>query len=188
MLLLCIQTLEAQHLTYAVMLRDEKVGELYVNRTVSKKFTDYKLESLIHVDKLINMEVEYKLTARFEDGLLFKSSTWQRSNQKVNINTITTRYGNSYLVEMLNKRNQNIKENIDFNLCTLYFHEPVGKTRIWSDSYGAFIRVRPAGTHRYEVLLPDGKRNFYTYHYGICSTVETEQLFSKIIFRLIPSK
>ena len=187
-LLFCFQSLTAQHLTYAVMLRDEKVGELYVHRTVTKKNAEFKIESFIHVDKLINMEVEYKLVAKFEDGILLRSSTWQRSNQKVNINTTTTRSGNVYHVESLNRSAETVKETIDFNLCTLYYQEPVGRTKIWSDSYGAFIQIKPAGNHRYEIILPDGKKNFYTYHYGICSMVETEQLFSKIVFRLIPSK
>ena len=169
------------------MLRDEKVGELYVRKNIQKGIVEYRLESLISVDKIINMQVEYKLHARFVDGFLSRSSTWQKSNQKVNINTITQKNGDHYVIEKINKKDI-VRESIDFNLCTLYFQEPAGRKKIWSDSYGEFVRIRPAGQHRYELLLPDGKKNYYTYHYGICSMVETEQLFSKINFRLIPNK
>src|SRR4051812_39377104 len=100
--LFSVSALQAQHLTYAVILKNEKVGELYVQRSIAKKTIDFKLESHITVNKIITMEVDYKLTARFEDGLLVKSITWQRTNQKVNINTITTRIKDSYLIESLN--------------------------------------------------------------------------------------
>jgi hypothetical protein len=66
----------------------------------------------------------------------------------------------------------------------LYYHEPIGKKLIWSDSFGKFLPIRLSGNHRYELILPDGKKNFYTYNYGICSMVETEQFFTKLIFRL----
>lgn len=170
-----------------VLLRDEKVGLLDVRRNIQKSSTEYKLESLIEVDKIINMRVEYRLTAKFTDGALVHSNTWQRSNQKININTTTQKQGDHYLVEKLNKTST-VTEPIDYNLCTLYFQEPVGRKKLWSDSYGQFVKIRPAGIHRYELLLPDGKKNYYTYNYGICTSVETEQLFSKINFRLIPNQ
>jgi len=169
------------------MLRNEKIGELYVRQILQKGTTDYKLESLIIVDKIINMKVDYKLNAHFEEGKLIRSSTWQKSNHRVNINTSTTLIGDHYLVESPNKKTK-VHEEIDFNLCMLYFHEPNGRKRIWSDSYGEFIKIRSVGPHRYELLLPDGKKNYYTYNYGICSLVETEQLFTKINFLLIPNK
>lgn len=186
-LLISVSLLQAQNLTYAVLLRDEQVGTLHVKRTITKDQTDYKLESTIKVEKIINMLVEYQMNATFVHGILKKSITLQKSNGKVNTYTRTTHAGSYYQVELLNGKRKE-KEQIDFNLCTLYFQEPAGKKRIWSDSYGTFIRVRPVGPHRYELLLPDGKKNYYTYHFGICSMVETEQMFSKITFRLIPAK
>jgi hypothetical protein len=176
-----------QNLTYAVFLRDEKVGELLVKRNINKDFTDFKVDSRIEVYKIINMLINYHMSARFEDGIMLRSSVQQQYNQRVNINTSTTRTGNQYFVESISSKKV-LNDIIDYNLCMIYFHEPIGKTKIWSDSYGEFVHIRNMAPHRFELILPDGKRSFYTYNYGICTLVETEQLFSKIIFKLIPSK
>lgn len=179
--------LHSQNLKYAILLKDEQIGLLYVTRTIQKDRSEYHLHSTIKVEKIISMVIEYEMTATFVDGILQKSFISQQSNGRFNTRTQTTKTATGYLVEMLTG-NKKVKEPIDFNLCTLYFQEPMGRKRIWSDSYGTFIKVRPLVEHQYELLLPDGKKNIYSYNYGICSKVETEQLFSKIYFRLLPSK
>ena len=80
-----------------------------------------------------------------------------------------------------------MKRLIDYDLVCLYFREPVNITKVYSDTHGTFLNLRNIGPHKYELILPDGKKNIYTYQFGICTEVQVTQFFSKVYFKLVRS-
>ena len=174
-----------QTLTYTILFGTEVIGNMTVKKfQQSAVRTEYLVESHIKIDKIVSMEIDYRINAVFENGKLVHSTVLQSSNNKIHTNTKTEWDGNYYRVIGLDGKRTLRERLIDYNLTTLYYFEPVGKKIIWSDSFGKFLSIKLCGNHRYELILPDGKKNFYTYNYGICSSVESEQFFSKLTFRL----
>lgn len=173
-----------QVLKYIVELKSEPVGELTVKRTQKGTKTEFVINSQIRVQKIINMNIDYSLTSLFENGKLIRSAAKQIQNGKIQTNSRTEWDGYVYRVNTLNSRRTLKDKLIDYNLSSLYYTEPAGKTKIWSDTYGEYLNIRHTGNHRYELTLPDGNKSYYTYNYGICSFVETEQWMTKISFRL----
>lgn len=165
-------------------MKDEKIGTMTVQKVTQKDHISYTIESTITVNKIISMLVEYKSTAEFHRGKLIKSANKQKINGKVQCDTKTTWDGNQYQVFALTGRTKLKERNIDYNVCMLYFDEPGKRKKIYSDSYGKWVTIKSNDNHQYELLLPDSKRSSYTFNYGICSRVETEQMFSKITFLL----
>ncbi len=179
-----VEIANAQQLQYAIQLKDETIGILSVKRFLRPARAEFLIESNIQVHKLIDMDITYRISTVFENGKLIHSTATQTANGRTNVNTTTKWDGRSYVVITQSSRTKLRETMIDFNLCSMYFSEPLNKKVIWSDSFGKWLPVKALGNHRYELSLPDGKKNFYQYSYGICSMVETEQLFSKVTFLL----
>ncbi|MBL7923937.1 MAG: hypothetical protein JNL88_07045 [Bacteroidia bacterium] len=178
-----LQLSEAQTLHYTVRLGDEVMGKMTAVRSVSGK-TLYSIESLINVQKMITVDLFYRIEAQFEKQILTRSSAIEKANGKEHTKSETRRILNGYNV-ITKKASKTIPhKGINYNLCTLYFHEPEGRTSVWSDTFGEMLGIKPAGEHKYELTLPNGKSSFYTYHKGICTLVESEMIFGKITFTL----
>jgi hypothetical protein len=174
---------KAQKLNYEVRMNDEAVGSMKAVREGSGKIR-YSIQSIISYKKLLKIDLDYSLEAFFEKQILKSSLAVQKTNGKEHTHSKTERIENGYRISTL-KGNRQVKHTgIDWNLCRLYFAEPAGISKVWSDTFCEMLDILPAGNHRYELRLPDGKSSFYTYHKGICILVETEQLFGKISFLL----
>lgn len=174
-----------QTLTYVILLSDDVIGNMTVKRfQQSSDRSEYLVESHINVQKIVAMDIDYRINSVFENGKLMHSTVVQTANNKIHTNTKTEWDGNFYRITSLEGKHAIRERLIEHNLTTLYYYEPVGMKVIWSDSFGKFLTIKLCGNHRYELILPDGKKNFYTYNYGICSSVESEQFFSKLTFRL----
>jgi hypothetical protein len=173
----------AQKLNYEVRMNNEAVGTMKAVREGSGKIK-YSIQSIISYKKLLKVDLDYSLEAFFEKQILKSSLAIQKTNGKEHTHSKTERIDNGYKISTLKGNRQLNHNGIDWNLCRLYFAEPAGVNKIWSDTFCELLDLVPAGHHRYELRLPDGKSSFYTYHKGICILVETEQFFGKISFLL----
>ena len=171
-------------LKYNIQLKDDVIGILNVKRMIQGNKTSYLLDSKIQIQKVMTFDITYNLVTNYENGKLISSTNRQTTNARMKTNSSTVWEGNKYLVTVGSDRKYIKEKMIDYSLALLYFNEPIGKTKVWSDSFGKFLRIKPDGVHRYELQLPDGKKNYYNYKFGICSMVETEQVFTKVTFLL----
>jgi len=171
-------------LKYNIQIKDDVIGVLNVKRMISGTKTSYLLDSKIQLQKVMTFDITYNLVTNYENGKLIQSTNRQTTNARINTNTTTKWDGNRYIVSVQSDRKVLKEKNIDFSLALLYFNEPVGKSKVWSDNFGKFLNIKLVSPHRYELLLPEGKKNYYNYNYGICSMVETEQVFTKVLFIL----
>lgn len=176
---------QSQTLHYSIVLKDGPIGTMTATRIIQKDHISYLIESHILIDKLIKVKIDYSINAEFHNGKLIKSSTIQEGNGRIQVNTSTKWTGNYYSVQTLTGSSKLKEKVIDYNLCSLYFSEPEGRKKIYSDSFGKFIPISMQKNNQYKLQLPEGKENIYDYNYGICSIVEMEQLFSKVRFVLV---
>ncbi|MBK7887052.1 MAG: hypothetical protein IPJ86_07070 [Bacteroidetes bacterium] len=174
---------EAQLLTYAIRYKDEPIGIMTAQRHGKTK-SDFLIESKILIQKMVRVNIVYRITSQFDNNTLLHSLATQHNNGKEHINTKTTHSKYGYTVQSQKRESKISQKSIPYNLCKLYFEEPIGVFMVYSDTYGDFLNIKPAGKHRYELILPDGKSNFYTYHLGICILVEAEIIVGKIYFQL----
>ncbi len=174
----------AQKLNYKIFFNKDYIGNLVAERDIQKERSHYLLKSKMTVDKIINVSIEYRLEGDFVNQKLTRSSAYQKVNNKVQVSSNTQWDGSAYNIQTIDKSTILRNKPIGYNLCSLYFNEPVNVKEVYSDTFGEFLKLKSLGKHRYELQLPDGKKNFYSYNAGICYQVETEQLFSKITFLL----
>lgn len=174
---------QAQKLKYTVRLKNDIIGMMQAERTPGAK-TKIKINSHISVQVLIRLELEYLMESVFEKGILLLSQTIQTANGREHANTTTSKEKDGYKVVTQKETTLYPHPEIRTNLCKLYFEEPLGISEVWSDTYGTMLKIKPAGKNRYQLILPDGKSNFYSYYKGICTLVETELPFGKVTFQL----
>lgn len=177
---------QAQNLHYIVRLENEQMGNMYATKTKGNK-EKYLMESKIKIEKMIKLDLFYKIEAIFEKNILMVSNAIETANGKENTNSETKKSTTGYTVKTKKETKTISHKGITNNLCKLYFEEPIGITSVWSDTFGQMLTIKPAGEHRYELKLPNGKSSFYSYLKGICTLVETEIMFGKITFTLSKS-
>lgn len=175
----------AQVLTYQIYMGSDSIGLLHAEHKINGLVHNYELKSNMSVKSIVNVDIQYLLTAVFDKDKLLNSFTEQDVNGRIKVHSTIKWDGKSYAIQTLDKRDR-IKNNlITYNLSSLYFKEPINQTKVYSDTHGVFLNIKPVGPHKYELVLPDGKRNLYTYQFGICKEVEVNQLFSKVYFKLV---
>lgn len=173
----------AQKLKYNVKLKNDIVGQMQAERTTGSK-SKIRIDSHISLQLVLKLELEYFMESVYEKGVLILSQTIQKANGKEHANTTTSKEKEGYKVTTQKSNTVFPRSEIRYNLCRMYFEEPAGIHEVWSDTYGTMLKIRPTGKGRYELALPDGKHNYYTYYKGICTLVETELMIGKVTFQL----
>ena len=139
-------------------IREEKPG----NRSVITTVSDVKIHLLVYTVKVyykaITQFTGAKLAGSFVDahtnrGNYMARTDWKQDHYEV----VAHQYKYDHTAT--------IRETIDFTLLGLYFTEPVGRTRIYSEYFGDFFSVEKTGPGQYRTLL-DEKEDEYVYEKG----------------------
>lgn len=84
----------------------------------------------------------------------------------VEVDATTRRSDNGYLGTAKDGTKATLAGPIDFISIMLYFQEPKGISRIFSESHLDFCKIKALGNGVYEYETPEGKTNDYTYKNG----------------------
>ena len=180
--------LAAQQMNYEVVLNNKRIGSLEAKKNLRDGLLHYLIESDVTFRFLFKMNLDFTYETTYQNDMLIKASTRNRVNEDVRGSSKVTWNGNYYLLEVKNDRSvlKNIK--ITYSMASLYFKEPKQIGQVFSERYGKFLSIKPVTEHRYELTMPDGKKNYYSYENGICQSVELDQSIGKVFFKLISHK
>ncbi len=139
-------------------VREEKPG----NRSVITTVSDVKIHLLVYTVKVyykaITQLTGNKLTNSYVDahsnrGNYMAKTDWKQDHYDV----VAHQYKYDHTAT--------IREAIDFTMLGLYFTEPVGRKRIYSEYFGDFFSVEKTGPGQYRTRL-DEKEDEYFYEKG----------------------
>jgi len=170
-------------LEYGVERNGDVIGQILAVKKVEGTRISYTMESNVVVRLLLTFNMYSRVSGTFQNGLLQDGSVIRRINGKDRANARITRTDDQYLIEDREQK-QRFRETIYYSTARMMHDEPLGVTRIFSENYRKFIPVREVRPHYYEIVLPDGNRNYYTYVNGICTRAEINTGFSRALFRL----
>lgn len=174
---------ESGRLHYEVIRNGDVIGHLFASKSVNGGGWEYSTESTVKVKMLISFSLYSKVTGSFKNGSLVNGSAVRTVNGKAKVNTTISWHSNHYIIQEDEEREE-IRENISYTTARLYHDEPVGVRMVFSENFRKFIPLKEIRPHYYELKLPDGNSNFYTYSNGVCSGAEVNTSFSKAFFRL----
>lgn len=158
-------------------VREEKPA----NRSVITTISDVKIHLLIYTVK-----VYYKATTQFTGNKLAGSYVDAHTNRGNYMAKTDWKQDHYDVVAHQYKYDHTatIRETIDFTLLGLYFTEPIGRTRIYSEYFGDFFSVEKTGSGQYRTRL-DEKEDEYFYEKGqLAKVIRHNKIKNFVLIRL----
>ena len=173
---------------FEIIFDDKKIGHVEVVESQQGEHVvrDLKTVSDAHVFITIHVETEAKVT-RNKAGLIVEGIGYRHANrgsEDVHAHT-------QIITEDKYKVNRNGKSwvlddhPIDYCVADMYFKEPVGKSQVYSNMYGANLKIASLGGGKYHVITPDDKDSYYTYQNGLLKQVVVSTPLGKVKTRRI---
>jgi len=164
--------LQAQIRVYDVELFGKKIGTSTVERIDNGNGeVRFKLNSeseysnfFMNKTSAMNFDVVYK------NGKLFSAYCKNVKNEVTEITTVLWD-GMKYVIKKGEETLQ-LNQLIDYSAIQLYFTEPSGKSKIFSERLGSFCEFESARTGEYVCELENGVDNIYRYKNGVLYELE----------------
>lgn len=174
---------ELQYLRYDIFVADNKIGEVLASKNSKGLLTTYSIQTNLSFRLMEKYDVNYQLSSSYKNNFLIESALKNIVNGKLEDNVYIKWDGKQYTGQA-NKKAVSIKERIKYSIAKLYFHEPLGVDRIFSEKYTDFEKLKTQGPNEYVLHLGDGNKSHYTYNNGICTEVTSTKSFFKIQIKL----
>lgn len=182
LLLLSISSATAQTIQYDVVKGSRNLGSMEVKRNVIGKSTHFKVESNVEIRVLLTFKIYYFLEEFFENGFLKKGNAHNTLNEKVQKQSVVLGDDERYVINLNGNVHQLNESNVNFSIPHLYYNEPIGKEKIFSQQFAGYLPIRKIADRTYEVESDDGA-NVYKYdESGRCVEVKVSRTFATFYF------
>lgn len=160
-----------QLLKYDVVYKGNSIGNMQVSQNKSDGKVNLKMVSNVQMHLLFGIKMTSQEESSFENGKLIYSSVYRQVNGKEKANKQTRAIGNNYQTSSEGIVDRLSNGSIEYNIHSLYFHEPLNLQKVYSDNYQQLLPIKKIQEHSYKIELPDGNCNYYFYKNGICNRV-----------------
>lgn len=154
---------------FAVTFKGDKIGSLNVTEKVIGKKSIKNLTvktELAYV--LITINTECTISTTHINGMLINGNAYRNASHGLeDVHSSVLRKG----PKLYQKERNGVKETISgihitFCVLDLYFKEPKGVTKLFSNMYGQMLTLKKVGVGYYQLITPDNQDAFYTYKNG----------------------
>lgn len=172
---------------YEIWHGDRKIGTLVAIMISDGKKKVYRLETHVDVKMVFSVKADVVVRNTFIDEILSEASAKRVVNNSLKLNNTILRHGEEY--RMTTKDQETLTHQGVIRKCVsqLYFEEPLNQTSLFSEAFLEYMPLVKAGKSTYELKLPDGKINQYTYSEGLCKFVTIETQLSSVNLKLVAS-
>lgn len=174
---------QQKEIKFMVFHEGKNIGTMKVTRTQDggkivrelKMNTDRKI-------MVASIHAESEVSVVSAEEVLTMGMAYRYGNPSTNdVHANVVRLGSKYQIE----RNGVVKNmdipKIDLCIVDLYFKEPKGITKVFSNMHSDFVPVNKISEGEYEVKLPEGSVAIYKYKDGEIDMVESTLPYGKII-------
>ncbi|UYQ92306.1 hypothetical protein MKQ68_19665 [Chitinophaga horti] len=173
----------AQSFKYEVLFNNKVVGDIKVNQRVNGTNRSVTLESRVKIKLIASISVDTDIANEYEGNVLVKAKAVRLGNDSKE--TTTQKQANDYKVVRQGKAATLPEAKIIYAVTDLYITEPKTAKFVYSETLGKLLPVRPLGQEKYEISMPDGKKNIYRYSGGKLAEAEVNHVIGKAIFRRV---
>lgn len=165
--------------TYDVYIRGKKSGEVQVNKLCTSGYCHYAITGNSSYYFVTHFDIEFLVSASYNNkGLLIQGSSQHSVNGKVRSNSYTEEVGKDYRIT-INEQTKLLKEqDIKYSTVSLYFKEPKGISKVYSERFGQFLAIAPKEGDEegvYILNLPNAKESIYYYKEGKLIKVDIDE-------------
>lgn len=174
---------DLQYLKYDIFVSDNKIGEVLASKNSKGVLTTYSIQTNLSFRLLEKYDVNYQLSSSYKNNYLIESALKNIVNDKLE-DDVHLKWDGVQYTGQANKKPISFKERIKYSIAKLYFHEPVGLERIFSEKYTDFKKLKTQAANEYVLHLEDGNKTHYKYVNGVCTEVTSNKSFFKILIKL----
>lgn len=179
-----VQDTLCQTLVYDVVKGGNDIGTMTVKReNVGGQWT-YFVDSKVKVSMLITVHLSFLLESVFNGNQMISSSSKHFRDEQLKESVYVSWSGNRYDINLDDKHDVLENQKISHSLSSIYFNEPQNIRTVFSERYAAFLDIVPVSRHEYDLTLPNGRKNHYTYENGICKEVMIDHMLATFYFKL----
>lgn len=161
---------------FDVIYKGEKIGVLKAEKFERNSRTTYvsntRIKTTILLIKKINIRHKYRVS--YKSGHLHSSKVVIKVNKKKPDRVRVNRSDDKYHIHASDKEDSSIEEPIKLSSILLYFEEPKGMDKCFSERSGNFNTLEQTGEGTYRIINEDGDKNRYHYSNGELSLIEVD--------------
>ncbi|MFM1876221.1 MAG: hypothetical protein RL266_1958 [Bacteroidota bacterium] len=166
--------------SYDVSLDGRPIGTYLVSRTDIDGASTFRVENNSAAGLIRKAEHRSVLLSLFDENKLVSSELKTWVNEKLESSSELKWNGNQYVKNDGDRVEEIGQQMVTYSSACVFFEEPVERTTLFYERYGKELEVEKVGDHKYEVKLPNGSKEQYTYHNGEVVMVEIVQTFATI--------
>ncbi len=179
---------QKQEVFFDVIYKDEKVGVLHAEetKTESKSFKLLTIETKTSF-LFIPIHMESEVTTTQKNGILIEGSAYRNASRKSSDVTATvTKIGYKLYQRERNGVKDKIRnQHISYCVVDLYFQEPLGVTKVFSNMYAQMLELKRMDDGQYQLITPDNNNSIYSYRNGRLISIEADTVVGKVISKRI---
>lgn len=175
----------SQTLTYDVIKDGEIIGFVKAQKLTEAKAIRFTMKSKVTVSIFFDVEIGSLFQSNYYNGYLINANTKNTRDGDVKESSKMVWDGTKYVFTKDGKKSNLKTKKIYYSLTSMYFKEPKRISRIFSERFGRYLPLKMTSNRTYELSLPNGSKNYYTYNEdGICTEVKVEHFLATVYFRL----
>ncbi len=165
---------------YDVLLDGKHIGTYLVSRTDIDEASTFRVENTSATGLIRKAEHKFVMLSLFDDNKLISSDLKTWVNEKLESSSELYWDGNQYLKNDGESTVEIGRQLVTYSSACVFFEEPVSRDGLFYEQYGKELKLEKIGDHKYEVKLPNGSKEQYTYQHGEVVMVEVVQTFATI--------
>lgn len=168
---------------FLVTLDHKEVGNLTIVEVDKDSVKGYALVSNVKSGFVISIRVKEQITEQFKRGTLLKSTHYRTVNGSPrSSNHLKLKDGVYHVIDSLTNKTSTITQPIYTSTLSVYFKEPVGVQKIYSQNFRKILNMTNDLPGVYKVHLPNDKTTKFVYERGKLMLMETKGLYGTIRF------
>ncbi len=157
--------MQAQNKKMKITWSGDSIGYIKANRVYSGEHEKIAIDAISRVSVLwLVRKIVSKSRTSFKAGKMQHCHASLSINGKVKSSTV--RRLKSYYKMLSGTKVKYHYSSIGFTVSKLFYHEPKGLDSIFSEQHQQFCQLKKTGTATYQLSLPNGYTNSYTYKNG----------------------
>ncbi len=154
-------------------------------KTVDNK-TNITTDTKVKVNLLFTVHFNERRSVMYNQNVLESAKLTRDISSMMEKTMTTTRSNNKYLISS-KQGNNDIRGDIKICVSDLYFEEPRGITKVYSEYWQQYIAVNKLSDHVYATSYPDGSSTIFNYSAGQCTGMTTKTKYGTITINRVSS-
>jgi hypothetical protein len=154
----------------------KEVNGAYVTKTISSNTSTKVLLLNLHVESEIKVSTHKEILLNL---YAYRNVNHGHDNTKTKVVRLAA---NRYKVTKNGKEKIATRPEIRFCVSDLYFKEPVGLGKVFSDTFAEDLKLEINNPNTYQLILPDGNKSTYSYTNGVLKTVVSDFSVGEVVF------